>query len=264
MHPARKYCRTCPVHDCLLNQCLLPMAESNEETHRVLALFPKGETIFRQGDRSGDVFLIQSGLVKLEKSEPGGGTFLLGFRQKGDPIGHHTLKQSEPHTHSAVSVEDANVCVIEGEHFRSLSESCVSLRDSLYGNLLREVRENHERLVSLAHRSVKARVADALLHICGLYGYEGDGRGIRIQIDRQEMADFAGTTKEQVSKVLNEFKRKGLIGFRAKHFKHVDMEALRSMAGWPSASLASEDWNRGGNHRGDDDTTNPLRIPEVA
>ena len=210
------------------------MTGSDDETHRVHALFPKGESIFRQGDASKDVFLIQSGLVKLETSEPGGGTLLLGFRQKGDPIGYQALKESEPRTHSAVSVEDAGICVIQAGHFRLLSKSCVSLRDSLYANLLREVREFQNRLVSLAHRSVKARVADALLHICRLYNYKGDGSWIRIQIGRQEMADYAGTTKEQVSMALSEFKRKGLIDLRAKQFRHVDLQALRSVAGWPS------------------------------
>jgi CRP-like cAMP-binding protein len=240
------------------------MADSNDECHRTQALFPKGETIYRQGDASRDVYLIQSGLVKLETNEPGGGTLLLGFRQKGDPIGYQTLKHSEPHTHSAVSVEDASICVIQGGHFRSLAESCVSLREVLYGTLLREVREYHERLVSLALRSVKARVADALLNICRLYGYEGDGRGMRIQIDRQEMADFAGTTKEQVSKALSEFKSKGLIVVRAKHFKHVDMAALRSLAGRPSTYLVSEQWNRGEDHVVNDGKAKPVRIPEVA
>lgn len=166
-------------------------------------------------------------------TDPTGGNIIMGFRRKGDPLGHHEIGSPEPHGHTAVAIEDANVCVIEHGHFQSRMNACAPLRDRLYRLVVQEAREYGLRLISLAHRSVNARVADALLRICGIYGYNEDGGSMRIHIDREEMADFAGTTKEQVSKALGEFKRRGLVSFRAKHFKHIDIGALSALSGHP-------------------------------
>jgi CRP-like cAMP-binding protein len=68
-----------------------------------------------------------------------------------------------------------------------------------------------------------------LLHLADIYHYQETGAGIRVQIDRQEMADMAGTTKEQVSKILAQFTREKVIRFRAKHFKFLDIDRLRKI-----------------------------------
>ena len=54
--------------------------------------------------------------------------------------------------------------------------------------------------------------------------------GIKVHVDRQEMADLAGTTKEQVSRILADFDQEQLIRFRAKHFKYIAMDKLRQIA----------------------------------
>jgi len=44
------------------------------------------------------------------------------------------------------------------------------------------------------------------------------------------MADLAGTTKEQVSRILADFEKEQLIRFRAKHFKFISIDKLRHLA----------------------------------
>jgi DNA-binding transcriptional regulator YhcF (GntR family) len=51
-----------------------------------------------------------------------------------------------------------------------------------------------------------------------------------VHIDRQEMAELAGTTKEQVSRILADFEKEQLIRFRAKHFKFISVDKLRQLA----------------------------------
>lgn len=194
-------------------------------------IFPRGKVIFRQGDPVRGIYLLQSGLVKLEAVGRNGAGVILGFRKKGDPLAHHSLQSSDPHPHTAVSVEDSHLCVIDTGHFKSFVDNCTSLRERLFERIAGEVNEFTDRLLSMANLGVRARVAETLLYICGLYGYRNDGRGMRIHIDREEMAMFAGTTKEQVSKALGDFKRMGLISFRAKHFKRVDTAGLSALAG---------------------------------
>jgi len=51
-----------------------------------------------------------------------------------------------------------------------------------------------------------------------------------VHLDRQDIADLAGTTKEQVSVALSELREAKLISFKAKHFKFLDLEGLKKMA----------------------------------
>ena len=212
-----------------MKSCTPAASDPESDRHREQTPFERGGVLFRQGEAVHGIYLIQSGLVKSEMTDSAGGNIILGFLRKGDPLGHHEFRSSDYHTHSAVAVEDSQVCVIEQGHFRSLVDSCASLSERLYRTVVTEARGYGRRLMSLVHHSVKQRVADALLGICFLYGYREDGRGVRIRIDREEMAEYAGTTKEQVSKALAEFKRNGIVSFRAKHFKHIDMAALYAL-----------------------------------
>lgn len=252
----KKNCLTCPISDCLLQLCRPTFSLSDPGMYRQQFECPRGTVVFRQGDPVRGVYLIQSGLVKMAASDPGGRSLILGIGRKGDPMGHHGFNSSATHSHTAVAMEDASVCIVEKEHFKRLWDDCIPLRERVFHIMDREMRENRDRLMSMAHRSVRSRIASTLLYICGLYGYAENGRGIRVHFDRQDMADHAGTTKEQVSKVLSDFKRKGLVNFRAKHFKHFDLAGLAELSG-----------NHDGTGGGEDGLSGApigVKLPEVA
>lgn len=263
MHPTIKSCRTCPNTDCLLQLCPASTIESDNERHRRQTHFPRGKVVFRQGEPVNGIYLIQSGLVKIEASGRQGAV-ILGIRKKGDPLGHHSLRSAEKHAHTAVSVSDASLCIIEPGHFRKIVDACHQLREKLYDKVASEAREFGERLLTMANLSVKARVADTLLYVCGLYDYRGDGSGMRIHLDREEMAMLAGTTKEQVSKVLGEFRRKGLVGFRAKYFKHLDIAGLKVLSGRVPDGFVDDRLNDGPGNGSDGNRGGDFRLPAVA
>jgi CRP-like cAMP-binding protein len=231
MPPTRNNCHNCPNTDCLLQHCKSIPSEPEIDWPRKQMVFPRGKVVFKQGDPVRGIYLLQSGLVKLEAVGRRGAGVILGFRKKGAPLGLHSLRSTDPHAHTAVTVEDTHFCVIDTGHFKSLVDHCTSLREKLFESIAGEMNEFTERLLSMANLGVRARVAETLLYICELYGYRNEGRDMRIRIDREEMAMFAGTTKEQVSKALGDFKRMGLVSFRAKHFKRVDIAGLTALTG---------------------------------
>ncbi|HRN49627.1 MAG TPA: helix-turn-helix domain-containing protein, partial [Niabella sp.] len=52
----------------------------------------------------------------------------------------------------------------------------------------------------------------------------------RISFCRQDIADLAGTTKEQVSKILKDFEKEKLIKCAAKKFSYLHTGMLRSIS----------------------------------
>jgi CRP/FNR family transcriptional regulator len=192
--------------------------------------FSKGQTLFNQGDQVKGVQFIQSGLIKQELNGQKKRPFILKLCGLGQPMGHRSILSNEVQPYTATAVEDSRVCFIEMDFFNGLLKKSESLRMALQKTYLEEIKEAENKLINIAHHSVREKVANVLLELCEVYNYKNHANGIKIQVDRQEMADLAGTTKEQVSKVLAQFTREKIIRFRTKHFKYLDIESLHKIA----------------------------------
>jgi CRP/FNR family transcriptional regulator len=153
----------------------------------------------------------------------------LKLANHGQPMGHRSILNGEPQPFTATAVEDSRVCFIELEFFRNLVRKSEGMRNELDRTYLREINIAESRLLGVAHQSVREKIAFVLLHLADIYNYQEGGSGIKVQIDRQEMADMAGTTKEQVSKILAQFTKEKVIRFRAKHFKYLDIPRLQKI-----------------------------------
>ena len=84
-------------------------------------------------------------------------------------------------------------------------------------------------MIQLAHKNVKEKIAIALLIFAKFYNYTGKN-SFTIHFSRQEIADFTGTTKEQVSKVLKYFETDVLIKCKAKKFSYLNIAELNKIA----------------------------------
>ncbi len=197
--------------------------------------FKRGTRLYREGQEPTGVYFVRTGLVKLEKRGTHGRTMILKMAGPGQSLGHHCIEPGDLHSSTAVTIEDSRFCFIEIDAFRKAVHRSDSFRGELRRLILADAREMETKLALMTYRAVREKVADTLLYIAKRYGYTPDGHGIKINVDRQEMADMAGTTKEQVSKTLAELMNKGLIRCRAKHFKYIDREGLSALVeGQPS------------------------------
>jgi CRP-like cAMP-binding protein len=190
----------------------------------------RGDILFREGEGIKGVHILKSGIAKLEKKSTRGKSFILRLAAKGSVMGHRAPDAGFVHTHTAKLVEDSRLCFIEGDAFRKLQSTNPSLRRNMEKILLDELRETEERLARISYWSLQEKVADTLLSIATSYGYRPESNGIRVHLDRQEMAEMSGTTKEQISKMLREFTERRLVHYRAKHFKYLDLAGLRMIA----------------------------------
>ena len=223
-------CLTCNVSNCMLMKQCEPALLQSVQSFKHQYFYRKGETIFSQGDQVKGVQFVQSGLIKQELTGQNKRPFILRLCGHGEPMGHRSLSANDEQPYAASAVEDSRVCFIEKDFFNGLLRKSESLRQALQKIYLKEIKEAENKLVNIAHHSVREKVANVLLELCEVYDYKNHANGIRVQVDRQEMADLAGTTKEQVSKVLAQFTREKIIRFRTKHFKYLDMETLQKIA----------------------------------
>lgn len=94
-------------------------------------------------------------------------------------------------------------------------------------------RMSDDLIASLLPREVSSRLAALLLNLAERFG-EDDGTGailIDVRLSHQELANMFASTREAVSKSINEFRRNGLLGGRTpKTIVLLNREALSDWA----------------------------------
>jgi CRP-like cAMP-binding protein len=222
-------CNTCRVRDCsVLSNCSGDILEDLSDNKKYLH-FHRGQRLLIEGQHGGGIYFIRSGIAKVEVNGKNGRPLILRLAGAGSMLGHRVCGSTEEQPLSAEAVEDLHVCHISLAFYDQLVEKSPALHSGIMTSLLNEIREVELHAVRLTHFSVKERVAAALLHIAELYRYQPGSNGIRVHLERQDLADLSGTTREQVSRMLSALQRAGFIKFSGKHFKFFDLNHLQSI-----------------------------------
>lgn len=223
-------CNTCRVRNCsVLSSCSNDILDVLSDNKKYLH-FQKGERLLIEGQRGGGIYFIRSGIAKLEVNGKNGRPLILRLAGPGSIFGHRLRGASDEQPLSVEAVEDLYVCHVNSPVYDQLVEKSPELHKRMTEALLSEIRQVEQHAVRLTQLSVKERVAGALVHIATLYQYQPGSNGIRVHLERRDLADLSGTTREQVSRMLTELQQEGYIKFRGKHFKYFDLERLRSVA----------------------------------
>jgi len=84
---------------------------------------------------------------------------------------------------------------------------------------------------NLVQLSANDKVIEALAFIASTYGKRMNANAIRLQtrFTRQEIAEIAGTTQEQVIRTISSLKKQGLIQAKGKDLTLTDVQALSTL-----------------------------------
>ena len=149
--------------------------------------FPTGTILFREGDRGEEMFILQSGKVKISKKIRGVEKTLATL-EKGEFFGEMAILNDKPRSATAETIEDCEMLVIDRKTFETLLRSNVEIAIRFIKRLadrLREtndqmealmIRDNTSRLVSLLAKQVKEKrgaVSISIDELAGLAGIEG-------------------------------------------------------------------------------------------
>lgn len=231
-------CLTCRTKSCsILKEC-----EENVlrkiNSFKISKPLSRGQRLFSEGDPIHGVYFIKKGYLKVELNGKKGRPLILRVASKGSIFGHRMNHYHSFHSFSVTAVSDTEYCFIPSQHFRQLAEANISLQTQLSNQYLNEIEETEKRLVTLAHKTVREKIAEAILLLAKLYDYDTHQKSFRIHYCRQDLADLTGTTKEQVSKTLNDFITEDLVKCHAKKFTFLDVDKLVDVANINRNSLS--------------------------
>jgi len=163
--------------------------------------------ILKQGESPEATFLLIVGRAHALTHGIDGQQVLLREYLPGDVFGVAAQKAPPPENADVVAVEDVRVAVFLALDFLTLIEThgCVALAISRM--LLKQLRASADRMVEQTTISAAGRVSAELLRIARL----GDGRTIRPLPVLATLAVQVNSTRETVSRAINELERRGII-----------------------------------------------------
>lgn len=200
-----------------------------DECAQIVALaherqFPRGKTMFFEGDPVQQVFLLTSGCVKFSQFSTNGHEVILRLIGPGECFG---VESSEKNTHcsTARTVERSTALVWEAKQFEAVAERFPTLRRNIYCVLQRFLNQLEERYREISTQKVAPRLSSELLRLLRQVGKEADGH-VEISLSRRDLAQLTGTTLFTVSRLLCQWEVLGIVRPRREAVQVLNVPAL--------------------------------------
>jgi len=193
--------------------------------------FPRGTTIFDEGEPGDQLFIITSGKVKLARHAPDGRENLLTIMGPSDMFGELSIFDPGPRTSAAVCVTEVTAATMDSQLLHDWIQAHPEISEQLLRVLARRLRRTNNALADLIFTDVPGRVAKALLQLANRFGVQ-EGGALRVHHDltQEEIAQLVGASRETVNKALAEFAHRGWIRLEGKSVLISDTERLAKRA----------------------------------
>ena len=192
--------------------------------------YQKGQLIFREGSRPSGLHCVHQGKIKIAKVGGDGKEQITRLAKPGDVLGYRALMAETAYSASAVALDDCVVCFVPKADFLRTIEVNPQFANGLMKLLSRALGEAEERLLHLAYKPVRERLAEALLLLQRTYQKEEDPLPFAIAISREDLAALIGTAKETTIRLLTEFKEEGILSTKGSHITLLKPERLVEIA----------------------------------
>jgi len=182
---------------------------------RTLAVFPKKQPIFRQGDSSDAVFYIQKGKVKLTVLSKAGKEATIGVLNEGDFFGEGCLTGQPFRLCSATAMTDCSVMKIDKKSMNDVLHREHAFSDMFVAYLLARNIRYEADLVDQLFNFTEKRLARMLL-LLAHFGKEGKPETVIPKMSQETLAEMIGTTRSQVNIFMNRFRDMGFVDYNSK------------------------------------------------
>jgi len=205
-------CLICPVREEHLF-CNLPLpAVQKLNEIKSTAVYPKSTMLFIEGQQPRGVFVLCAGKAKLFTSSSDGKTIITKVSEAGDVLGLNATISDRPYEVTAEMMEPGQANFIARDALLQF------LRE--YGEVALRVAEQLSRNYYIAYEEIRTlgltsspseKFAKLLLSWSPDKGNANEPVHVKMTLTHEEIAEMIGTTRETVSRLFSDFRRKQLL-----------------------------------------------------
>lgn len=174
--------------------------------------YKKGDVIFNEGDNSKTLYFMSSGKIKLYKYTTDGKEQIINVLSDGEFFGEFSILKNTNYRVNARAITDCKICTLTSNEIRDIIAKKPEVSISIMESLAERLSEAESLARSLATNDVEARLAYLLTSLIDKYGVDKkDGIEITLPINREDMANYIGVTRETISRKLKKFEHEDII-----------------------------------------------------
>ena len=192
--------------------------------------FARGATIVHQGEVPGRVVVIERGHAKVSATDEDGKEVLFAFRGPGDVIGEAAALSGEPRLATVRALDPIDAFALTVSDFEAVLEEHPRIALVLLKVVLSRLAEADRQQFEFAAYQTIGRIARRLVELAERFGEPcDDGVQISLAISQEELAAWAGASREATSKALHDLREIGLVDTRRRRLTVRDVERLRAL-----------------------------------
>ncbi|MYT27913.1 MULTISPECIES: Crp/Fnr family transcriptional regulator [unclassified Streptomyces] len=174
--------------------------------------YPARTEVIRQGEPSSHVLVITQGWLKVSAGARSGYEALLGLRGPGDIVGEMSALEGGPRSATVSTLERVSAVAVRAEEFLAFLDGAPRASRQLLLLVGGRLRAADRRRLQYAAHTVGERLADLLLELARYHGERTDeGIVIRVPLTQQELAGSVGASREAVTRLLAEPRKRGIL-----------------------------------------------------
>lgn len=210
------------------------MDEAPPSDDRLLARygrrFSSGTVVFREGEPSDVVFLLQSGRIRLFK-QVGAIERSLRVVRPGDLFGELALIAGQRRQSTAVALDDSLALAFDHATFQQVAQTNPDVGLRVIEQVVRRLRDAEDQIEILMVRDHQSKVVVALMKLAQreLGGTDAEAAQVTLQISPLELSAQVGLDVEVVKRVVGQLRETGYVRIQDERVELSSLETLREL-----------------------------------
>jgi CRP-like cAMP-binding protein len=204
----RAHCENCHIRQLMLFSKLPESAFEKMLQPIDHFLYPPGSVLYEANTHKKFIYSIRRGMVKLEHVAEDGNNRIVRLLGPGAAIGLELLDGADGYHHTAIAVNQVDLCKIPLSTVKQLEDNHPTLCKQVGQQLQNQLDLADQWIVALGTGTARQRVAQLILVMDEFFANENDAF---ILLNREDMAAMIGIAVETVSRMIAEFKRQKIL-----------------------------------------------------
>lgn len=223
-------CISCPVREEHLFCNLSPPVVQRLNEIKSTAVYPKATMLFIEGQQPRGVFVLCTGKAKLFTSASDGKTIITKISEAGDVLGLNATISNRPYEVTAEMMEPGQANFITRDALLQFLRQHGEVALRVAEQLSRNYYTAHEEIRTLGLTSSPSeKFAKLLLSWSAKGGDANEAATLKLTLTHEEIAEMIGTTRETVSRLFSDFKKKKLLQLKGSTLTICNKPALEKM-----------------------------------
>jgi CRP/FNR family transcriptional regulator len=191
---------------------------------------PRDGVLYRVGDPFTNLYAIRLGHFKTYQINRDGDQQITGFQMAGELLGMDAISTDRHHC-DAVALEDSEVCEIPFMRLENLFSDMPTLLRHFHRMMSQEITREQNVMLLLGNMRADQRFAAFLVNLSSRYATRGySSTSFQLRMGREEIGNYLSLTIESVSRLLNKFKKQGLLRVDHRDIEIIDLPRMKAIA----------------------------------